>query len=92
MKPNVKRMLAYNGAVFAAFVCVYAFLIADPREFDAPSGDKRDFGSAVYFAMVTHTTVGYGDIIARSGRARMLTAAHVALVFLGLVGAVKFDF
>ena len=90
MKPNVERMLAYHGAVFVAFACVYALLIADPKDFDAPSGDKRDFGSAVYFAMVTHTTVGYGDVVARSGRARMLTAAHVALVFLGLAGAVNF--
>jgi hypothetical protein len=57
----------YNAVVLAVFAYLYSTLLPDAAEFDVPSGDKRDIGSAVYYAVATHTTVGYGDIVARSG-------------------------
>jgi len=81
----VEKLLVYNAVVLAVFAYLYSTLLPDAAEFDVPSGDKRDVGSAVYYAVATHTTVGYGDIVARSGRARMLTTAHVAMVFVGMI-------
>ena len=79
------RLAVYNLAVLVAFVFVYASILSDPAHFDAPSADKRGFGSAVYFAVATHTTVGFGDIVAKSSRARGWTMAHLALVFVGMM-------
>src|SRR3546814_7680181 len=56
--------------------------------------DARDgeisFGDVIYFTMVTITTVGYGDIVPVSDRARLLDAFLVTpvrvfllLIFLG---------
>ena len=91
MIPTVLYRLAlYNIAVLVAFVFVYASILSDPVHFDAPSTDKRDVGSAVYFAVATHTTVGFGDIVAKSNRARAWTMAHLALVFVGMMAIPHF--
>lgn len=82
---SIEKLFAFNAVVLVVFVCVYASLLPDAAEFDVPSGDKRDLSSAVYYAVATHTTVGYGDVLARSRRARMLTTVHMALVFCGML-------
>ena len=82
---STEKLFAFNAVVLVVFGLAYASLLPDAAEFDAPSGDKRDVGSAVYYAVATHTTVGYGDIVARSARARMLTTVHIALVFCGML-------
>jgi hypothetical protein len=81
----LQKLLVYNAVVFAAFVLLYSGLIGDPKHFDVPGSDQRNFASAVYFAATTHTTVGFGDIVAKSTLARSLTMVHLALVFIGML-------
>jgi len=49
------------------------------KEFSPPIGD---FVSALYFTVVTMSTVGYGDVIPHSANARLFT---ISLIVLGLV-------
>ncbi len=83
------------NAVFGA-VCVY-FLIAlfwafiffqaeriDPGSFTFPDGPHRRLSDFVYFAFVTQTTLGYGDITPVSDYARSfaMMAAFIGQVYL----------
>lgn len=56
-------------------------------------GISPDFEQALYFSMVTYTTLGFGDVLAPQDW-RLLTGAASAngLLLLGLSGAVLIDF
>lgn len=43
------------------------------------------FSDAIYFSFITHTTVGYGDIVPVSDVARSLVILHSFLMFFNTV-------
>ena len=64
-------------------------------QFRIPDGGTTDFGSWLYYSIVTITTLGFGDYTPARGMAQCVTAVEVmcGLVFLGLflnaVGSMK---
>lgn len=80
-------------ALTPVFAVVY-WLLPD-GQFRIPDGGTTDFGSWLYYSIVTITTLGFGDYTPMGGAAQCVTAVEVmcGLVFLGFflnaVGSMK---
>ena len=72
------RTLAVRAAIVVAlFLAVLAVLWLDRAGLRDQSDGEVSFLDVVYFTMVTVTTVGYGDIVPVSDRARLIDALFV---------------
>ena len=56
MKKHLKRIL---GALAIYFLLLLLLLAAEGK---TPGASIRTFGEAVWFSLITMTTVGYGDL------------------------------
>lgn len=80
-------------ALVPVFAVIYSFL--PPGQFRIPDGGGVDFGSWLYYSIVTITTLGFGDYTPAHGMAQCVTAIEVmcGLVILGFflnaVGSMK---
>lgn len=85
-------ILLYIGLV-PVFALIYWWL--PDTQFRIPGGAGTDFGSWLYYSIVTITTLGFGDYTPAHGWAQAVTAVEVmcGLVFLGFflnaVGSMK---
>lgn len=62
-----------------------------PDHFHVPNSDRDlNVGTAAYFSVVVHATVGFGDIYPISKEARAAVALHIALIILGSLGIYLF--
>ena len=50
----------------------------------------NNFKACLHHTLVTHTTVGFGDIYPVSDKAKLHNAIHISLVYLLLAGLVRF--
>lgn len=87
--PRVRSLIDRLGSavIYVAIFSVAAALIEMRVE---PEGTGFDsFGDSIWWAMVTLTTVGYGDIVPQSvlGRVVAVVLMFVGLAFLGAVAA-----
>ncbi len=80
-------------AITPVFALIYQAL--PDGQFRIPDGGTTDFGSWLYYSIVTITTLGFGDYTPAHGMAQTVTAIEVmcGLIFLGLflnaVGSMK---
>lgn len=81
----MKTMPAITVAT-ALLVVMGALAVLD-AERGAPDAEITNFGDALWWSMVTVTTVGYGDVVPVTGIGRIVTAA-LMLVGISLIGAV----
>jgi len=65
------------GIVFLLFVFVFTTLWLDREGLRDHSDGSISFSDVLYFTMITVTTVGYGDIVPVSDRARLIDALVV---------------
>jgi len=67
-KPNIKKIIFIVSLVIAVYIFLLYILIFFERA--TPDGTITNFFDAVWFSMVTITTVGYGDFypVTKSGR------------------------
>ncbi|MDE6048842.1 MAG: potassium channel family protein [Paramuribaculum sp.] len=85
--------IALYVAVIPLFALIYQAIPAG--QFRIPDGGTTDFGSWLYYSIVTITTLGFGDYTPTQGIAQSVTAVEVmcGLIFLGLflnaVGSMK---
>lgn len=85
-------MFAYLLTI-PVFAVVYWLLPAG--QFRIPDGGGADFGSWIYYSIVTITTLGFGDYTPAHAGAQAVTAIEVALglvlmgLFLNAVGSMK---
>ena len=81
----MKRSLRILLAALAAYLILLALLLAA----EAPAADSsiRSFGDAVWFSLVTMTTVGYGDLAPVTAAGRVLGLVF-AICSLGVLTAV----
>ena len=77
------RFLDTNGFKYVLMVCVSAILLAAVA---MTYLEDMKFLDALWWAFVTATTVGYGDISPESGAGRIV-AAMLMLVGIGLIGS-----
>jgi voltage-gated potassium channel len=88
-RSSLPELVAVESVVLAAaiFLCVYAscYLSLSSVHPDSLS-EHLDHTGALYFAVTTFGTVGYGDITAKSDGARLLVSSHVLfdLTFLAV--------
>lgn len=75
---SAKIFATYHGAIFVIFCILYAAL--------GPTHFKYDNSfQPLYFAAVTHATVGYGDIAPATNIARAIAGTHAMLSMLSPV-------
>ncbi len=82
------RVIVYTicGAVMIVYAASLAILEAERGQ---PGADINTFGDALWWAMTTVTTVGYGDLEIVTGRGRLVAVALMigGITLLGLVTA-----
>ena len=78
------RLAATHVAVVVVFTAVYAALHrADPGHFGGAAFDP------VYFAAITHTSLGFGDIVPKTRLARSAVVVHTAVALAVTVAFLK---
>lgn len=74
-------------AIATALLVVMGALAVLDAERGAPNAEITNFSDALWWSLVTVTTVGYGDIVPVTGVGRIVTAG-LMLVGISLIGAV----
>src|SRR5690606_16645754 len=80
-----RRLRRRLGGALAVFVAVLAILWLDREGLQDSHDGEVSFLDVVYFTFVTITTVGYGDIVPFTDRARLIDAVLVTparLIFI----------
>lgn len=82
-------LILFMNAIFAMFL--YAWITEDDFK-GLPSEPTDRFYALFYFASITFTTTGYGDIVPVSRRARMVSALYIIFIASGLLALVTHVF
>ena len=77
-------LLARLGIVLVLFVLVFTLLLWDRDGLRDHYDGSVSISDVVYFTMITVTTVGYGDIVPVSDRARLIDALVVTPIRFGV--------
>ncbi|WP_258370126.1 MULTISPECIES: potassium channel family protein [unclassified Curtobacterium] len=80
------RVIIYVTVTTALLVFVAALAMLDVER-HAPHATITDFGAAIWWALVTITTVGYGDVVPVTPEGRLIAAA-VMIGGIALIGVV----
>ena len=73
---------ALSLVVATVFAGAYSFLVVEPNH-----PNVSDFGDALWWSLVTVSTVGYGDVVPETGMGRLI-AAPLIIVGVGVAGYV----
>ena len=74
---NKPMLFLSNAVIFAVFTMVYWLM--DREQPGVHFGPEFD---PVYFSVITHTTIGFGDVYPVSKSARYVTAMHATLTLV----------
>ncbi len=87
----VREMVTYNAAVLSFFATLYYNTPSGfeshfnvPQLKDSEKNKKVTLGDVLYYSLVTHASVGYGDIYPLTRQARAAVTAHILLSFAGV--------
>jgi len=80
MKKNVN--FQYHAVVIIVFSILYYALSKGNLVGDDEDERFQDYGSTLYYTVVTHFTIGYGDISPKSAILRILCCCQIVLAFL----------
>lgn len=92
---NVRPIVWIGTYVAITPIFALIYMALPDGQFRIPDGAGTDYGSWLYYSIVTITTLGFGDYTPAHGWAQAVTAVEVmcGLIFLGLflnaVGAMK---
>lgn len=76
--------IMYQLCVLVMFTMVY-YSMGLTKNFNMPTHSNDDPGTAFYFAIVTQTTVGYGDIHPKTAMARSIVTLHLAMTWFPML-------
>lgn len=71
------NFVSWNAIIYIVFLSIY-MAIDMKTHFGT---EKNTLVNALYFTTTTHTTVGFGDITAKTPLAKMLVSAHMLCVW-----------
>ena len=78
-----KYTLITHLVIVLLFTFVYAYYLT-PEDFIG--GEQlNDISDYLYFSVITHASVGYGDILPKTKRAKIIVTSHVVLSFIFIV-------
>ena len=92
---NVRPIVWIGLYVIATPIFAVVYWLLPDGQFRIPDGATTEFGSWLYYSIVTITTLGFGDYTPSGGMAQTVTAVEVmfGLIILGLflnaVGSMK---
>lgn len=92
---NVRPIVWIGLYVIATPIFAVVYWLLPDGQFRIPDGSTTEFGSWLYYSIVTITTLGFGDYTPAHGMAQTVTAVEVmfGLIILGLflnaVGSMK---
>lgn len=92
---NVRPLVWISGYILLIPFFAWVYWMLPDGQFRIPDGGTTDFGSWLYYSIVTITTLGFGDYTPMAGVSQCITALEVmcGLVFLGFflnaVGSMK---
>jgi len=75
------RFLVIAVIIIICFAIIY-WCMGNNTNFHTNTNDDLTFLDALYFAVGTHTTIGYGDITAKSQFMRAITSVQIALLII----------
>jgi len=78
--PTILQFVATNMIILITFTTIYSSLPSETFNIKR----KLSFIDALYFATITHTTVGFGDIYPITTSGRVFTMVHALLIFTSL--------
>jgi len=89
-KDPIKILIFYNLILWIFMTVIYLILdYVHPGSFHFPiTGDHTLFVDILYFSLITHTTVGYGDIVPTTKLAKIFVCIHVFSVWVVNLGFV----
>jgi hypothetical protein len=85
-KDKKVRFLVIAIAIILCFAIIY-WLMGNTNNFHTNTDTELTFLDALYFAMGTHTTIGYGDITAKSQLMRGIASMQIALLIIQIAFA-----
>lgn len=81
-KKNTNKLFLHFLVILIFSVIYYYYLI--PEDFNS-SDTLKGYIDTLYHTIITHASVGYGDIYPKTRRARLITMCHVILVIALLI-------
>ena len=85
-KDKKLRFLFLAIVIILMFALIY-WVMGNNTNFHTNTETDLTFLDALYFAMGTHTTIGYGDITAKSQLMRGITSIQIGLLILQIAFA-----
>ncbi len=71
---------------FSLIFIIFLFIFADNNDFKGlPDDPSEKLISIIYYIISTFTTTGYGDIYAKSSRARLIMCSFMIINFYFIV-------
>jgi len=70
-------LLFVHGVLLLTFILLYSLI-----EYSSPGTHFGENFNPVYFGVITHATVGYGDLSPETSLARTVVVVHVTLATL----------
>lgn len=78
---NKNANLQYHLLVIIVFSFIYYNIAQNNSEDDENYLQFRDYGSCLYYTIITHFTIGYGDISPRTDIMKVMCCIQIILAF-----------
>lgn len=92
LKNNIKLIYLVILVVFIFLFTIIYWLLGTNNHFSFNNTNttqtKLSFLDALYFAMVTQTTIGYGDITPKSQIMRCITICQSILIIISIISGI----
>jgi hypothetical protein len=82
----IRRIIIYNILLFIIMTIIYIIIEKSYhgsfKYSEEPDNKNINIGDIIYFSLITHTTIGYGDIIPKTGLAKFFVCLHGFIVLV----------
>lgn len=92
LKRIIIRNIKYNVVIFIIFFIIYTLLLRNGSN-HFKLNDPQSNNSLIntfYFTLVTHSTLGYGDIYPTSNLGKLVVSLHVIVVMIMNIVSISF--